>query len=363
MASSDCSGRDFLKSILETIRSETPDLDCFETSLGVLRSFECWVPFNKLVRFKMEKLGPKIEDFCWLISAQVNFIEDFKEASKLSLEMVQTLEIDYQLFRREVIDKILLDENFELEANLLRSSYTAFQDGHDQVACLERLCFIYEKKMYEADLLSGSFHSLIELDPQNVKALRHFKGIHLHQRDYTSVVQILERLYHALPQTMDKSRVAMEWASTCLYQLNDAQRTIQVLEKVSSNSLIDTSTLRFESHYQLKNWEDCQKILSECLADADLDRHRAVLLFKIGEIKELLSADEEAKKMYEDSFSMDKSFLEPIENLIDICVKTDDWVSALKYIKKLANEVEDIALKGELENLVERIDDGLENAV
>ena len=351
-----------LNASLKVIESRPLALESVDHHLDILESYECWTGFNLLIKEKIKREGPRVSDYRRLFRVQMDYLEDVALAADTCVELLKKMTLTYDQLGNEILDLVRKKEDFHAEAIVLDKTLSFFPEKRDKINCLERLCFIYEKKKYDTELLSQSFERLIDLDPRNIKALKYFKAVHFHHREYESVIDTLKALYEATSHPADKSRIAMEWASTHLYQMNQPEKAVKVIEKISHGSRLDTSTLSFEAHYQLRKWQKCYDILKECIENVSTKRHKAVLFFKLGEIKELLKDDDSAKEHFESALKEDPEFLEPIENLLDICVKYGDWQGAFDRVKQLEEAVTQLGLKEDLKRLGEKISQGFLHA-
>lgn len=332
-----------------------------EDHLDILAAYECWDPFFTLMQTKMERFGKTLEDFILVFKVQLNFLEDDKLAAVTCAQMVQDLSLDYSTLRTALLDDLDQEEEFGIEAEILHAILPLLKSKTDKIACLERQGHIYEKKRYDAELLTERYEELIQLDPSNIKALKYFKAVHNHHRDYRLVVEILERLYFASSHPADKSRIAMEWAATYLYQLNEPREALDIVKKISHGSHLDSTSLIFEANFMLQKWDDCQSILHELLESIESPKHKAVISFKLGEIQEHLGQPKDAKKSYLSGLAADPSLHELRENLIGVELKEGNWHGVLSALTEFEDVLSSRHLKMEINKLRRTIIEGLQD--
>lgn len=353
-----------VEKILESLDSKEPlDVDRAPDQLKILELYECWEPFFSLLdQLKESRRTKELRDYLWMFRVQLDYREDVGMASSLAVKMVKELGLGYADFKTRVLDWYGLVDDFESEGKILHSILNCFKGKEDRTECLERLCLIHEKKKYDEELLHECFQELIAVDPQNIKALKFFKNLHIQQREFESVVGFLEKIHAATKHPEDKFRVALELATTYLYQVGSPSKAIEVVNQHCSGSHLDTSSLKFEAFYQMEQWQNCSDVLEECLRGVLDDKSQSILHFKIGEIQELLKNPSEAKLHYEKALSCDEKFLEPFESLIYLAVEESDWQGTIDWLTMLEERVVSSELKRELTKLREEITYGLDNA-
>jgi len=331
--------------------------------LETFEQHECWTPFFKLLKKQLENSSSRqLADYVRLARVQNLYLEDVFAAAETCSAMVPELKLSYLRFCEEVLVRIVEFEDFAAEATLLSAVCDRFSAKGDVVACLERLCMLYEKKTHNESQLSKTYEKLLATDPRNVKALRYFKLAFTQNNDWEEVVGILRTLLTCVTHPQELFRVAQELAAIYLYQLDMAEEAISVLDTYCEGSPLDTSTILFDAYQRLANWNGCLKVLRQCLLNVDDDLSRAVLHLKIASLHEQLGELDAALDDFTKAAKLWPSFLDAIEGIITIGLAKRDWKLIQQWIGTLAEKVHDERLGAQLKQAMRRIQDGLEHA-
>lgn len=328
--------------------------------LLTLEAYECWEPYFRLIYSKIKQPSRRsMSDYISLARIYYRFLEDLRKAGDTCFHMVRDLNLPFILVRDEVISQILYDEDYKSEAILLEAMLPALDERMDTVACLERLCLIYEKKKYDEQRLNNSYEKLISLDPQNLKALRYFKVIYTQNQEWSRVVRVLRDLYENSRHVNDRYRIAQELATVYLYQLDEPLAAIEVIETLCNNSPLDTTTIHYEAFYRLEDWQGCMRVLESYLAKLGTPFDKAIILYKIGELESMLGRTKQAQDRYQRSLKLAPHLLEALENLIEIYIQQGDWGGVLNSLEHLKNVVHKEQLKERVDEAIGRLKDGL----
>src|SRR5690606_33746452 len=121
----------------------------------------------------------------------------------------------------------------------------------DQILCLERLCLLLEKKIFNESQLTSTYEKLLEIDPLNLKALRYFKLILVQDNEWADVASILQKLLKAVRHPEEVFRVAQELATVYLYHLDKPNEAIETIQKYCHKSPLDSSTILFDAYQRI----------------------------------------------------------------------------------------------------------------
>ena len=328
--------------------------------LRVLEDYECWNPlFRYFHRILEDPHQRQLEDYLHVAEIQSLSLEDAKVAAETCAKMVRDLGVDFASFRTEIIPRLAPNDDFGREALICAAVMPVLKQRADIIACLERLCLIYEKKKYDEERLNQCYEKLISIDSKNIKALRYFKVVYTQNQEWTQVVRILKDLYDSLEHANDRFRIAQELATVYLYQLDAPEAAIEVLERYCSGSPLDTTTIHYEAFYRLRDWKGCHRVLSKYLDKLTDRQDKAIVQFKLGELEELLDQPEKALASYQASSQLAPNFLEPVERLIELYVVKKDWPKILATLKSLKTYLKRDTLKERIDEAMTRIEDAL----
>lgn len=328
--------------------------------LETLEFYECWSPLLRTLSRRLSDTSRRgVVDYIHLARIQNRRLEDSAAAARTAALLVEQMEMDYESFRQEAVPLIVAEDDFGTESLILEAISQVLPPRAGKVACLERLCLIYEKKKYNERMLNESYKRLILADSQNIKALRFFKVVYTQNNEWDEVAKILRTLHTSVRHEGDKYRYAQELATVYLYQLDRPKRAIEVIEKYCSKSHLDTSTIHFEAYSRLGNWEGCLNVLKECLTKVDGAVPKAVLHYKIGELEAQLGKVVEAATNFHLSLNLAPQFLEPFESLIELSLNGKKWHEAVALLAQLQTKVGSPELRQRIEEAKLRLQDGI----
>lgn len=318
-----------------------------------LEAYECWAPFFRLLKAKIGTPQRRERgDYIRMARVYYLYLEDEASAGDICHQMIRDLNIPFVEFRDEISPQIIASEDFTAEAQLFDAILPSLGSRDDTIACLERLCLIYEKKKYDEVQLNQTYEKLVSLDPANLKALRYFKVIYTQNHEWPKVVRVLRQLYENSTHLNDRYRIAQELATVYLYQLDEPQAAIEVVESLCQGSPLDTTTIHYEAFYRLQNWQGCLQVLERYLAKLDSAYDQGIVFYKLGELEQMLGRPSGAAQRYRQSLRLAPTLLESMERLIELAIDQKDWESVLKLLGQLRNAVQK-------EHLQERIDDAM----
>lgn len=355
-------------STLETVRGLVRKADQAELLnaqdsdqiLSIFEQYECWAPYFRLLKRVLQNPARRrLKDYVRLARVQNLYLEDVFAAAETSVALVSDLQLPFQKFSEDFIPKVIEFEDYAAEATLLSAVVDRLARASDQVACLERLCMIYEKKTHNETLLSKTYERLLNVDPLNVKALRYFKLAFTQNNEWEEVAQILRTLLSAVRHPQELFRVAQELAAISLYQLDQAEEAVRVLDAYCVDSPLDSSTILFDAYQRLGDWHGCLKVLRQCLLSADQDYSRAVMHLKIGSLHEQLGELGDAQDNYARAARLAPDLLDAIEGVVGVAVARHDWAMVIEWLQVLGNRVANERLKGQLFAACARLSDAM----
>jgi tetratricopeptide (TPR) repeat protein len=331
--------------------------------LETLETHECWTAYFDVVKSHIKSTPESsLDDYVRLIRAKVVYLEDLKAAAQNCRELIQTKKMPFLDFRMQVLDKVLESEDFKTEGELLTGVWEAFTKREDQIAAIERLCFIFEKKSHNEALLHQFYERLRKMQPDNGKALRYFRSLFSQAQDWPAVIDVLKKLLASAKHKQEVFRYAQELAAVYLYQLGDSREAIRYIEEYCSGSTLDTSTIHYEAYYRLGDLEGCLRVLRSALLVVDEPETRSIVHFRIGSIYEQLNQTQLAYENYQRTLELNDGFFEAIEGLISCAIKLKNWVAVRDWLVVLSEKTRSPNLVGQLKAGIQRLDEGMAHA-
>jgi tetratricopeptide (TPR) repeat protein len=334
-----------------------------ESILDRLQDYECWLPYFRLIESEID--NPKkrqLKYYVRIAKTYITYLEDSQKAAKVCVRLLRDLRLGYFDFREKVLTLIVSEQDFESEGQILQAISPRLRSKEDSVACLERLCHIFEKKRYDENQLNSCYLRLFELDPANLKALRYFKVVYTQNNQWDKVVQVLQSLFQNAKHANDRFRSAQELAAVYLYQLDQPQSAIDIIEKHCLDSPLNTFTIHYEAYFRQQNWEGCLRVLQGHLRKSDGSLNKAIIHFKIGELQEQLRKSGEAERSYLHSLELAPKMLEPLEKMIELHIEQQQWSGVISDLNKLCELVDDTHLKDKIRDGRNRLQDAIDSS-
>jgi tetratricopeptide (TPR) repeat protein len=331
--------------------------------LETFEKHECWGPYFRLIKRQLDDPQTRqLSDYVRLARVQNLYLEDVFAAAESCANLVAALGVSYRRFNEQILPQVIEFEDFAAEATILGAICDKLPAPADHVACLERLCMLYEKKTHNEAQLGKTYEKLLHIDPRNVKALRYFKLVFTQNNEWEEVVGILKTLLDCVTHPQELFRVAQELAAIYLYQLDMAQEAITILETYCESSPLDTSTILFDAYQRLADWPGCLRVLRECLLNVDDDQGRAVLHFKIATLLDQTRDAAGAAENYARAATLWPDFLDAVEGVVNAAIARQDWPTLQTWLEKLTQRVRDEKLVSQLRQASRRLADGISHA-
>jgi tetratricopeptide (TPR) repeat protein len=331
--------------------------------LETLEQHECWNPYFRLIKRQLDDAKTRqLGDYVRLARVQNLYLEDVFAAAETCANMTTAMSVSYEKFNEQILPQVIEFEDFAAEATILGAICDRLPSALDHVACLERLCMLYEKKTHNESQLGNTYEKLLQADPRNVKALRYFKLVFIQNNEWEEVVGVLRTLLECVTHPQELFRVAQELAAIYLYQLDMAEDAITILDTYCESSPLDTSNILFDAYQRLADWQGCLKVLRECLLNVDDDHGRAVLHYKIATLLDQIREPNAALENYIKAAKLWPQFLDAIEAIINITIAKKDWAGLQHWLEVLTERVHDEKLAAQLRQATRRLAEGISHA-
>lgn len=355
---------DSLQSVLQKINSgEAVSPELVDQFLPVLEQFECWAPAFRLIsKVITDQNSKNVDHLIFLARVQNNFLEDAFAAAETCTRIVANHNIGFDVFIDDILPRVLgTEEQFSAEIAILSAVETRFSNKFDRVQCLERLCFLFEKKIHNEVLLAQAYERLITLEPNNLRALKYFKVVYTQNNEWEEVVGILQAMVANAVRPQERFRCGQELAAVYLYQLDMPDEAIAVIESHCSESPLDTSSLLYDAHQRQGNLHGCLLVLRECLLNVDDDFSRGIIHLKIADLHEKLGEIDQAFDNYVLASRLHPRLVDAIEGCINIAISKKNWTELLRWMLLLAERIEDESRIKQVRMAISRLQAGINN--
>jgi tetratricopeptide (TPR) repeat protein len=339
------------------------DGDQYEAVLSTLESYECWTDWFRVAKHHATTVPKSFsDDHCRIARIHLKYFEDSHQAGECCVAIIEATGMSYTQFCQTILNKIITDDDYASEGQILKLLVDKFTSAQDRIAVLERLCFIFEKKHHNDVLLNQFYDKLLKIHPENPKALRFFRTLHTQMQDWPAVAKVLRILLNCAKHPQEGYRHAQELAAVELYHLDHPQEAIRIIEEYCANSTLDTSTIHYEAYYRLGNLEGCLKVLRSCLLTVEDDMTRSIVHYRIASLFEQLGQLQTAQENYEKAYKLNGNFLETLEGLISSSIKLKQWTRVIDWISVLASKVHSESIAAQLNAGKQRLMEGIQGA-
>jgi tetratricopeptide (TPR) repeat protein len=331
----------------------------YEECLKSLEEYECWDHWFRLVDHHARKTPTEFgRDQIRLAQVYLKYFDDVDAASMCCVALVESSGLAFAEFKTEVLAKTIEQNDYAVEGLILQRVWEKFQSLDDRVSVVERLCYIYEKKIHNELLLNQFYERLRKLQPTNTKALRFFRTLNTQLQDWASVVEILRKLLAGARHPQEGFRYAQEMAAVYLYHMDDPEMAISIIEEHCSNSTLDTSTIHYEAYYRIGKIDGCLRVLRSCLLSIEDFHTRAVVHFRLASLYEQMNQLDLSLENYRKTIELYPQFVEAIEGIVSIGLRKGDWQLVKESLKKLGESLNSPSLVSQVQAGIARLEEG-----
>lgn len=311
-------------------------LDDAVEDLKVLALNECWQTYFEVYEFCEPKLSRELslELTASCLRHLVVDLENQAQAVSYLSKVILARQLTFNEVALDLIRKATEVDDSASESSILETALHSFASIEDKELALERLCMLYEKKLYQEDKLKLANEKLLKLNPNNIQGLRYLKNSALLHQRWQDLVPILERLLVALQHPEEKLRAALDLAAIHLYQLGSPKQCLAVLDQYGSER-IDTSKMRFHAFEALRSWDSCIGILNNSLEKSQDDEEKSAIHYYLGKIFDQKGDLREAYINFLKSSSLSPDHLVAAEEGIKIAVHIGDMGEILGLLKHI----------------------------
>jgi tetratricopeptide (TPR) repeat protein len=343
-----------LKDALDLVKD--PSARVTRDQLQYLVDYECW----SIVELLIDRVLPTTEEselpvIVHAIRAEAKLHDNPNRAALLGQKLIQLLKMNFFEFQTKILREI--DENIDplLESQILELCYQNFIQKNCQVSALERLAHLYEKRIFNDQKLHEICEKIIKIDKNNLRALKYFKIIYSQSNNWAAVVEILNLLIDSTEGSQGQFRFAQELAGVYLYQLDQPEKSLSVLDEYCQGSHLDTSTIKIDAYQRLGKWKSCIEVIRECMLRVDSDSARSVLQFKIAQMEERMGNTTSSVQSYDQAIEIFPRFFEAYEEKIQLLKELKDWKAIAETLNALNKATTLKDLQTDLSELQKRI--------
>jgi len=214
------------------------------------------------------------------------------------------------------------EERWDELVGILERQLELVEEPAEQLELYKSLGMVWGEKLENEGPALDAWQEALELDPDDLEALRAVRELYTRRGDYEQLAPILERLIdHDSTDDSDALAIWEELAEIRGEMLLDPEGAIEAWRRVLSIEPTHREALDNleELYIQEAEWEEAAQILELQAERVDEDDERIELLGRIADIWERqLGAPERAAAFYEEILELDPSRLEASRSLEQI---------------------------------------------
>ncbi|TNF38434.1 MAG: tetratricopeptide repeat protein [Deltaproteobacteria bacterium] len=256
--------------------------------------------WHAMVDLLKEKLD-RSEDRDTKIALLLEMIDLYKNkmnaASKVVSAWQQVLDIDPS--NRDALDA-LADEYTEMKrwpdlVRVIQQKIEHEQDPIQLIALYEDVASIMLERFSNTGEAIKAFEAILELDPENARAIRELKDIYEQRRDWDNYILIVERELGLLPEGEEKNERFVDLARLASERIRKPQTPITLWERVLNRDAHHAEALEhLEQLYEReKNFKSLASILEMRVSLAPDAVSQVELLEKLGMVTSIRLHDQD----------------------------------------------------------------------
>jgi tetratricopeptide (TPR) repeat protein len=333
-------------------RAEQNDL------LRALEAYECLGQVVKLLDWRIQRAsvrdGDLFSEFLWLMRIYYLGMEDFDKFTETAARAVKLLSLPFAIVRIHIAEGILGAESFHEHALFYARILGSFSKPSQQALLLERLALIYEKKIFLDDDVDAVYAKLIEVDPNNIKALKFYKFFYMQTSRFREAAAQLEKLLRVMPNPFERQRAAHELAQIHLYNLNEPAKAREILEQHCSHSQLDIDHTLIEALDRLGAVDELVAFLRKISRDIVNEKEKAVLELRVSASCFKAARFEEARDAAVAALSLNPDSFLAHESLLSAQLELGDVSGIVGALERLKGSVRLDSSRMEIDKLMDR---------
>lgn len=351
-----------VRSLSQSIFDKTFKFKQTDKCLEQLEHYECWDSYLKLIEHCLQKYPKDRSKYLIkLLRVLVSHLNRTDEIEQTCQKIIEVSKISFDDYYKAMVTEVMIKQDTKAEILLLNSVYQHFPKVSDQIKCIERLCTLYDRSINSETQLGLMYEKLLEVDPHNLRALRYLKTIFVQTASWSDVEYVLQKMLNSKKlKPQENVRVALELASVYLYHLDQAKKALQIIDKHCKRSHLDSSAILFDAYKKLQQWGDCLKVLERCLSTVEEKQVQSALHFRIGILYKQLDKRQLSEKHFLESSRLWPSFLEPLEECLNLYIDDQNWTPAIDLLNHMAQLSQTENGKQDLLDLAVKLKSGLD---
>lgn len=341
---------------LAHIATNTVNAENYDIIAQTLYNNECWQPLLNLLKSEENKNNSQINI---VESSKILFyrLSDKHKAVEKFNQLIKKNRLPFDHYYNTLVSKLINPQDYKDQLLFFEKAKNLYS-GKDRVQCLQKICFIYEKKVFQDESKVFAYYTeLLQLDPQNIKALKFFKNIFSQNSNWPEVEKTLLRIIAASKNKHHQAKEALELASIYVYQLSDPDSAVKILEKYWDDASVDNSTVLLAAYEALGDYKKAFKLLDKLINMEKDSVQLAKIHHKVSELSQDNADLTKAKHHLVTAINLQPHYLQYHENLALILLFEKNWLGLQKLLKNMRNHLDTNSLLSQIDMTIARIEE------
>ncbi len=327
------------QSHMEVISSPKMDTEKREEALNFLADYECWTDYIIYLTKEIDSGRASDRDFLRVALAQLNQLDQIIDCSETCIKYIKLSKPSYEEFDKKLFYFLTEKKSWDTVSSILESVWESFPQQEDKVLVLEKLSFIYDKKLYSEEKLQYVFDKLLSLEPNNKRALKYFKTSHAQNQNWSQVEEVIKRLIQVSENNSEKARFIHELAAIYLYQMDRPKDCLSLIKKSDQSTGPDLTTIHYDALQRTEDWNGCRKILVGLIDSLTQVEEQANVLMRLAELTDQMGQVDKTIKLLDECIKVSPYFYEAYEMKINVFLESKSLDLALETVEGLASIV------------------------
>lgn len=317
----------------------------------LFRKYSCYKPLSHLLEREFTTQG-NTEGIAELLVLLVQKQPNIAKVDVICKDLIISKGLSLAEFLKNFVDPNL-KESSHVDYTTILSRIWPYFSPNDQEICLEKICILYEKFIFDQTKIELSYQLLLKHFPQNQKALQYFKNYHLAEENYPEAETLFRKLY-AIADATSSPRQGYELAVFLLNYSDKPKEAIELLCKFKDNLGEQALPPLYEAYLRTQDWQGCIDTLKAADAFSKSQELSSVINYRIAERFYSLKKLDDAFLHLQRAKKLDPTLFEVHALEMEILLEEKNWQTIKSRLIDLIEVCGDSKTKSSLESLIER---------
>lgn len=335
-----------ITSFLRVLKSNPHHVESLNAMEDILLQFGRWKEIIPVLERQLERGKDPRQSVAYRLRIGLIWKNRLNNPDKAILCFLKVLELDplHRTALRALDDTLTQNGRWEELVPVVEKLAETSQDPQEYMDLYMRLAHIWDEKLKNKRKAVECYQKVLSKEPTNLPALKALESICLREKDWKSLIRVLEKEAEAFQNPKEAMAMYLWIGEICHTHLSDIEGAISAYTRALVFAPNDVPTLRtLETLLSLKgSYEDVIKINKKLLKATDDPNEQILLHFTCGEIYEKnLRHPDEAVECYRKVLSLAPIHFGALSALERIYREKGEWGEIVKIIEARAQAQDD----------------------